>query len=145
LFGGLKDFLHEKTLLTLALLLLTTLAIYATGPSNMAVIIEPISINSNGDVLCKASHYLNKEGALMQMPLTYSFLVIHVDRSITEYEWYYLNTLGRYDWDAIEQELEKWSDIFDNTNLANMPEEDLVRIKEYNFLNVDMEQFGDCK
>jgi len=111
----------------------------------MAVIIEPISINSNGDVLCKTSHYLNKEGAHMQMPLTYSFLVIHVDRSITEYEWYYLNTLGRYDWDAIEQELEKWSDIFDNTNLANMPEEDLVRIKEYNFLNVDMEQFGDCK
>jgi len=108
----------------------------------MAVIIEPISINSNGDVLCKTSHYLNKEGAHMQMPLTYSFLVIHADRSITEYDWFYLNTLGRYDWDAIEQELEKWDKIFEETSLENMPVDVLDRIKEYNFLNTQMEQYA---
>lgn len=90
----------KKYILILFIAIITTNLTFATGPSYIDSIINPIAINDNGDVLCRTLYVENQMGGYGYMDQYYGLCILTKD-SIIEYpvfnldREYYESVLGR--------------------------------------------------
>lgn len=68
--------LQKKTLISLILLIISAVSLYATGPSYINAEIKPISVNSKGEILCRTRFEKNPMGAHDYMDVEYGLCVI---------------------------------------------------------------------
>jgi hypothetical protein len=101
---------------------------FATGPSNMGLEIHPLSVSDQGKVLARASYYSNPMGAQMQMPITYSYLVIEAQGFMHNYEYYTVDTMDQRPWEEQWAEVELWKQKFNMPVDFDNPEPALERV-----------------
>jgi hypothetical protein len=85
----------KRAIFALFFILLLPASIIATGASHMSSIIKPVSINSDGVILCKTKFQENHLGALRVMPVNYGWALVFPDGEIKEYPFHYLD---KVDW-----------------------------------------------
>ena len=82
----------KRMAFVLFFILLLPVSTMATGPSNIFSIIQPVSVNSDGVILCKTKFQENHLGAHRVMPVNYGWALVFPDGEIKEYPFHYLDT-----------------------------------------------------
>jgi hypothetical protein len=85
----------------------------ATGPSYIDSEIKPISINENGEILCRTRFSKNEMGAQRAMKITYGYLVITKD-SIIQYITQEIEPDGFPDYETFSKFTDYWDSIFNS-------------------------------
>ncbi len=109
--------------------------VFATGPSWIESKIRPISINENGEILCRTRFSKNEMGAHRAMKVTYGYCVITADTIIqfktqeVEPDGYPTKNL-----DVFNQTIEFWDSVFYSPfNIDNLSEIGYRIKNHYNF------------
>ena len=131
-----------KRFLILTFLFIVLLgAVSATGPSYINSEIKPISINENGEILCRTRFSKNEMGAQRAMKITYGYLVITKD-SIIQFSTQEIEPDGFPDYKTFSKLVRYWDSIFnscyDNDKLSeiahgikNQYQFDLCNVSKY--------------
>lgn len=77
-------------------------SVYATGPSYIQSTMNPVAVNSKGDVLCYTRYVKNEMGAHYPMPIVYGYCILTQD-TIIHYTMHVLK------WDEENEDLEAYS------------------------------------
>ncbi len=113
----------KKHILLLLLSILSYGYIRVTGPSHITSEISPISINENGDILCRTRFTKNEMGAHKPMKTIYGYCVITPD-SIIEYKTQEVDPDDFHDYNAFSKSIAYWNAIYDSgfdaTNLSTI-------------------------
>ena len=92
-----------KTVLSLIILnLILISSVYATGPSFIESEMNPVAVNSRGDVLCYTRFQRNEMGAHRPMPIVYGYCILTQDTIIH----YTMNVL---EWDDDNVDIESYN------------------------------------
>jgi len=109
--------------------------VFATGPSWIESKIRPISINENGEILCRTRFSKNEMGAQKAMKVVYGYCVITADTIIQfktqeiEPDGYPVQNLNTFN-----QTIEFWDSIFYSPfNIDNLSEIEYRIKNHYNF------------
>lgn len=126
----LKNF-HIIALLTF---LLPTQLLYSTGLSSMRITINPLSINSNGDVLCKTKLIFNSLGSHDIIPIEYAFVLIKNNHQIIEFPYYSFQPQNFAIFENLTNNLNKNENYFNKDIKWNNPPKSIKEILiQYNF------------
>ncbi|HZH88901.1 MAG TPA: hypothetical protein VFD78_06940 [Chitinophagaceae bacterium] len=114
----------------------------ATGPSHMSSIIQPISINSDGVILCKTKFEQNYMGAHRVMPIQYGWALVFPEGEIKEYLFYYFDTDSYKDETIIFKHYEYLESIFKrNIDWDAPPVSLLPLIEEHGFCSNNVHKY----
>lgn len=103
---------QKNILLIITITMLHTL-VYATGPSWIESKMNPISINENGEILCRTRFSKNEMGAHSAMKIVYGYCVITTD-SIIQYKTQEIEPDGFPDYDTFLKFANYWDSIFNS-------------------------------
>lgn len=116
--------------------------IFATGPSFVTAVIQPISVNTDGVILCKTRFEDNCLGALRIMPIQYGWAVIFRDGKIEEYPSYYFDADSYTDEKLLGEHYRSLQKEFEQeVDWRNPPESLLPIIEEYKFEANNVEKY----
>ncbi|NDV59412.1 hypothetical protein [Bacteroides sp. 519] len=91
-----------KTIITSIILnILIATSLFATGPSFIKSEMNPVAVNSRGDVLCYTRFQKNEMGAHRPMPIVYGYCILTQD-TIIHY------TMTVLDWDDKNENVDVW-------------------------------------
>lgn len=103
----------KKTIMVIMLCFALGGVVFATGPSWMTSIIQPVSVNQDGVILCKTKFEQNSIGSRMIMPTQYGWAVIFPDGKIKEYPFHYFDTESYSDWKLVFEHYSYLEEIFE--------------------------------
>lgn len=131
--------MKTKYLFLVLLFFISILGSFAEG----AIQIDPISINSKGDVLCKSFDYFFYEDSLIC--IDYKWIVITNDLQIKVYDWHNVSSSSSNDF-LLEGELDYWAQIYEEDIDFYTPPESLKEIiKEYDFKKYNIDEYKEMK
>ncbi len=132
----------RRTIFVLSLILLLPVSTIATGPSNMFSIIKPVSVNSDGVILCKTKFQQNHLGAHRVMPVNYGWALVFPDGEIKEYSFHYFDTDSYEDEAVIFKHYEYLESLFTKSIDWDKPPVSLLPlIEEYGFNSNNADMF----
>lgn len=108
--------------------------IFATGDSWMTSIIQPVSVNQDGVILCKTEFEQNSTGARTIMPIEYGWAIVFPDGKIKEYPFHYFDTESYSDRELVFEHYRYLEKIFKaEIDWNNPPVSLLPLIDQYKF------------
>jgi hypothetical protein len=100
-----------KTLSCTGLLILAFHFGYASGPSSIQKEIHPVSVNANGDILCRTRMIDNPEGTFIPKLMEYGYCIISSDTVIT-FPYKQLDPDTKSDFEAFKQFRDHYDSVF---------------------------------
>ncbi|WP_271766034.1 hypothetical protein [Aquimarina algiphila] len=131
-----RKFIEINILLIMTVFLFSSM-MNLTGPSSIASEINPISINENGEILCKTRFTKNQMGGYSPMRVEYGFCILSKD-TIIQFRGKVLE-----DNEAYYEQLKYWDDIFKseiNEEQLNELNKEVLK-NEYNFSSCNANSF----
>src|SRR5690554_6588499 len=132
----------KRMAFVLFFILLLPVSTMATGPSNIFSIIQPVSVNSDGVILCKTKFQQNHLGAHRVMPVNYGWDLEFPDGEIKEYSFHYVDTDSYEDEAVIFKHYEYLESLFTKSiDWDKAPVSLLPLIEEYGFNSNNADMF----
>lgn len=132
----------KRAIFALFFILLLPASIIATGASHMSSIIKPVSINSDGVILCKTKFQENHLGALRVMPVNYGWALVFPDGEIKEYSFHYFDTDSYKNEAVIFKHYDYLESLFKKSiDWDNPPVSLLPLIEEYGFNSNNVDKY----
>lgn len=112
----------------------------ATGPSYLSAQINPISINANGEILCRTRFEVNPMGASDVMAVEYGLAIIE-NNQLTEYTTYNLAPPEEGDYDNYQQQRDYYDLQFQQCKLDKLSLKEQALRQQYHFQDCNVTEY----
>lgn len=129
-----------KKILFAILLALSTYT-YATGPSYLWEKIKPISVNKNGEILCRTKYIINEMGSRIISDVEYGVCVLTGD-SIVKRQFYTLSYEDPEEYEEYATRANYWDSIYNSPlDLRNQSPAEKELCKKYGFTKSNVPKY----